>query len=108
MSTKKLSNIPLSKFRKFLKNQGLNLIRDSKGRAQMTYMNSQPETRNIFNNQGIHAYPHPRTLVQSYYRTIVSSPPGIDILVHRIRQLAEKAGGDWDPLGAEGGALSGY
>jgi hypothetical protein len=33
MSTKKLSNIPLSKFRKFLKNQGLNLIRDSKGRG---------------------------------------------------------------------------
>ena len=33
MSTKKLSNIPLSKFRKFLENQGLNLIRDSKGRG---------------------------------------------------------------------------
>ena len=33
MSTKKLSNIPLSKFRNFLENQGLNLIRDSKGRG---------------------------------------------------------------------------
>ena len=33
MSTKKLSNIPLKDFRKFLKKQGLNLIKDSKGRG---------------------------------------------------------------------------
>jgi len=33
MSTKKLSNIPVREFRKFLENQGLNLIRDSKGRG---------------------------------------------------------------------------
>ena len=33
MSTKKLSNIPLKDFRKFLKGQGLNLIRSSKGRG---------------------------------------------------------------------------
>ena len=30
--------------------------------------------------------------------------PGICILVHRIRQLAEKAGGDWDPLGVDCGS----
>ena len=48
---------------------------------QVEYYNDtyEPVTRNIFNNQGILAYPHPRTLVQSYYRTIVSSLPGIDI-----------------------------
>ncbi len=33
MSTEKLSNIPLKKFRKFLKSQGLNLIKSSKGRG---------------------------------------------------------------------------
>jgi hypothetical protein len=33
MSTKKLSNIPLQDFRKFLKSQGLNLIKDSQGRG---------------------------------------------------------------------------
>jgi hypothetical protein len=39
--------------------------------------------------------------VPSYYRTIVSSLTGIYILVRRIRQLAEKAGGSWDPLGED-------
>jgi len=33
MSTKKLSNIPVKEFRTFLKNQGLNLIKSSKGRG---------------------------------------------------------------------------
>jgi len=33
MSTKKLSNIPLQEFRKFLKSQGLNIIKDAKGRG---------------------------------------------------------------------------
>ena len=33
MSTKKLSNIPVKEFRKFLENQGLNIIKDSKGRG---------------------------------------------------------------------------
>ena len=33
MSTRKLSNIPLKDFRRFLKNQGLNLIKSSKGRG---------------------------------------------------------------------------
>lgn len=33
MSTRKLSNIPLKEFRIFLKAQGLNLIKDSKGRG---------------------------------------------------------------------------
>ena len=33
MSTHKLSNIPLKDFREFLKNQGLNLIKTSKGRG---------------------------------------------------------------------------
>ena len=33
MSTKKLSNITLKDFRKFLKKQGLKLIKDSKGRG---------------------------------------------------------------------------
>ena len=33
MSTKKLSNIPLKVFRKFLKSQGLNVIKSSKGRG---------------------------------------------------------------------------
>ena len=33
MSIKKLSNIPLKDFRKFLSNQGLNIIKDSKGRG---------------------------------------------------------------------------
>jgi len=33
MSTKKLSNIPLKDFRKFLKRQGLNIIKTSKGRG---------------------------------------------------------------------------
>jgi len=33
MSTKKLSNIPLKEFRSFLEKQGLNLIKDSKGRG---------------------------------------------------------------------------
>ena len=33
MSTRKLSNIPLREFRNFLKAQGLNLIKDSKGRG---------------------------------------------------------------------------
>ena len=33
MSTKKLSNIPLKDFRKFLKSQGLNIIKSSKGRG---------------------------------------------------------------------------
>jgi len=33
MSTRKLSNIPVKKFRKFLEYQGLNMIKDSKGRG---------------------------------------------------------------------------
>ncbi len=33
MSTRKLSNIPLKDFRNFLKNQGLNVIKTSKGRG---------------------------------------------------------------------------
>jgi len=33
MSTKKLSNIPLKDFKKFLKSQGLNIIKSSKGRG---------------------------------------------------------------------------
>nr|NQU92034.1 type II toxin-antitoxin system HicA family toxin [Bacteroidota bacterium] len=33
MSTRKLSNIPIQDFRKFLENQGLKLITDSKGRG---------------------------------------------------------------------------
>ncbi len=33
MSTRKLSNIPVKKFRKFLKNQGLKIIKDTKGRG---------------------------------------------------------------------------
>jgi len=33
MSTQKLSNISLKDFRKFLKKQGLNIIKDSKGRG---------------------------------------------------------------------------
>ncbi len=33
MSTQKLSNIPLKEFRKFLKSQGLNIIKSSKGRG---------------------------------------------------------------------------
>lgn len=33
MTTKKLSNIPLKDFRRFLKNQGLNIIKTSKGRG---------------------------------------------------------------------------
>ena len=33
MSTKKLSNIPLKDFRKFLKSQGLNIIKSTKGRG---------------------------------------------------------------------------
>ncbi len=33
MSTKKLSNIPLKDFRKFLSCQGLNIIKSSKGRG---------------------------------------------------------------------------
>lgn len=33
MSTKKISNIPLKDFRKFLSSQGLNIIKDTKGRG---------------------------------------------------------------------------
>ena len=33
MSTRKLSNIPVKEFRKFLESQGLNIIRDAKGRG---------------------------------------------------------------------------
>ena len=33
MSTKKLSNIPLKDFRKFLSSQGLNIIKSTKGRG---------------------------------------------------------------------------
>ena len=33
MSTRKLSNIPLKDFRKFLSNQGLNVIKTTKGRG---------------------------------------------------------------------------
>jgi hypothetical protein len=33
MSTKKLSNIPLKDFRKFLLSQGLNIIKSTKGRG---------------------------------------------------------------------------
>ena len=33
MSTKKLSNIPLAKFKKFLESQGLNVIKGAKGRG---------------------------------------------------------------------------
>jgi hypothetical protein len=33
MTTQKLSNIPLKDFRKFLENQGLNMIKSSKGRG---------------------------------------------------------------------------
>lgn len=33
MSTRKLSNIPVNDFRRFLEKQGLNIIRDSKGRG---------------------------------------------------------------------------
>lgn len=32
MSTRKLSNIPVQDFRRFLKSEGLNIIRESKGR----------------------------------------------------------------------------
>jgi len=34
MSTEKLSNIPLKKFRKFLKSQGLNVIKSTKEQAE--------------------------------------------------------------------------
>ncbi len=33
MSVRKLSNIPVKEFRKFLKSQGLNIIKDTKGRG---------------------------------------------------------------------------
>lgn len=33
MSTRKLSNIPVKEFRKFLENQGLKVIKDTKGRG---------------------------------------------------------------------------
>ena len=33
MSTKKLANIPLKDFRKFLSNQGLKIIKDTRGRG---------------------------------------------------------------------------
>ncbi|MEI6696644.1 MAG: type II toxin-antitoxin system HicA family toxin [Bacteroidota bacterium] len=33
MPTNKLSNITIQEFRKFLKNQGLNIIKDSRGRG---------------------------------------------------------------------------
>lgn len=33
MSTKKLSNIPVIEFRKFLGSQGLNIIKDTRGRG---------------------------------------------------------------------------
>jgi len=33
MSTNKISNIPVKEFRKFLESQGLNMIKDSKGRG---------------------------------------------------------------------------
>lgn len=33
MSSKKLSNIPLKDFRRFLRSQGLNIIKSSKGRG---------------------------------------------------------------------------
>jgi hypothetical protein len=33
MSTRKLSNIPLKEFRKFLENQGLKVIKDTRGRG---------------------------------------------------------------------------
>lgn len=33
MSTKKLSNIPIQTFRKFLESQGLKIIKDTKGRG---------------------------------------------------------------------------
>lgn len=33
MSTRKLSNIPVQDFRRFLKSEGLNIIRESKGRG---------------------------------------------------------------------------
>ena len=33
MSTRRLSNIPLKDFRRFLRNQGLNIIKSSKGRG---------------------------------------------------------------------------
>ena len=33
MSTQKLSNIPLKDFRRFLRSQGLNIIKSSKGRG---------------------------------------------------------------------------
>jgi len=33
MSTKKLSNIPVKVFRKFLEQQGLKIIKDTKGRG---------------------------------------------------------------------------
>ena len=33
MSTQKLSNIPLKDFRKFLQSEGLNIIKDTKGRG---------------------------------------------------------------------------
>jgi len=33
MSTRKLSNIPVNDFRKFLEHQGLKLIKDSRGRG---------------------------------------------------------------------------
>lgn len=33
MSIRKMSNIPVKEFRKFLENQGLNMIKDSRGRG---------------------------------------------------------------------------
>ena len=33
MSTRKLSNIPVKEFRRFLESQGLNIIKDGKGRG---------------------------------------------------------------------------
>lgn len=48
MSTQKLSNIPLKDFRKFLQKEGLNIIKETKGRGGHEKWSKQRMDRKIF------------------------------------------------------------
>ena len=66
MSTKKLSNVPLKDFRKFLSNQGLNIIKDSKGRGGHEKWSKQNMERPI--TIQTHISPVPEFIVKQVLR----------------------------------------
>ena len=66
MTPRKLSNIPLKEFRKFLKSQGLNVIKDTRGRGGHEKWSKQSMLRPI--TIQTHISPIPEFIVKQVLR----------------------------------------